>query len=214
MINKLRQTPSAKYWDYFILAARFLIGWTFLRYGISKLTEGQFGLTEAEMLTPLAELSPFRISWYLFDFQPFKAFIGVSQVISGLLLIWNRTAILGAFFFLPIVATILIIDITFMPPGFVYAFSWRLSYYILLDLLILWHYRDRMRTIWKAAWDGINTKFKYPIWVYLTLPFAAIFLEIFSLKTIYRFITSPIETIKDFGVLFQMLKDLIGQFFV
>lgn len=211
MLN-LRKIPKAKYWDYFILAARFLIGWTFLRYGYSKLTEGQFGLNETELLTPISELSDFRISWYLFNLQPFKAFIGVAQLICGVLLVWNRTVILGAFLFLPIVTTILIMDMSFMPAGMAEAFTWRLSYYIALDLLILWHYKDRMLSIWEAVSKGINTKFKYPIWVYLTLPFVAILLEIISPKTIFNLLTSPVETLKGFAGLFKLLMDLIAEF--
>jgi len=209
----LKQIPKAKYWDYFILAARFLIGWTFLRYGYSKLTDGQFGLTETELLTPITELSPFRISWYLFDLQPFKTFIGISQVLCGLLLIWNRTAILGAFMFLPIVATILIMDMTFMPTDMANAFTWRLTYYIALDSLILWHYRERMFIIWSAAWKGVSTKFKYPIWVYLTLPVVAIILELISPRTLFNLTTHPVRTLKGFGEVFNLLIDVIGQFF-
>ncbi|MEP5103144.1 MAG: hypothetical protein ABJQ84_00935 [Ekhidna sp.] len=208
-----KQIAKPKYWDYFILAARFLIGWTFLRYGYSKLMAGQFGLSETELLTPIPELSPFRISWYLFDLQPFKNFIGISQIICGLLLIWNRTAILGAFMFLPIVATILIMDVTFMPTDMANTFTWRLSYYIALDILILWHYNDRMLIIWNAAWKGVTTRFKYPIWVYLTLPIVAIILEFISPRTLFKLLTNPVETIKGFGELFTLLIDVLGQIF-
>ncbi|HAP61944.1 MAG TPA: hypothetical protein DCR93_21400 [Cytophagales bacterium] len=204
MLN-LRRIPKAKFGDYFILAARLLIGWVFFSYGLSKLREGQFGLDEAELMTPLSELSPFRISWYLFDMQPFKAFIGVSQMLCGALLIWNRTLLLGAFMFLPIVATILIIDLTFMPPPMATAFAWRLSWYIVLDLLILGHYRERMLVIWKAVWDGVGTKFKHPVWVYLTLPVVAISLEVFSPRFFFYVLTRPRE-------LFRSIAELVGQF--
>ncbi len=179
-----------KSWDYFILIARFLLGWTFLSYGFSKVMDNQFGITEQELNTIVKELSPFRLSWYLFDMQPFKAFIGISQIICGSLLVLNRTAIIGAFMFLPIVITILIIDITFLKmPGFYF----RLTAYIILDLLILFHYRERMITIWKAVWDKVNTKFKYPIWMYLILPILAIFLEILlaTPQIIYFIFTDP-----------------------
>ena len=111
----LRRVPKEKYRDYFVLAARFLIGWTFLRYGYGKMVDGQFGVSDAELATPLKDLSLFRVSWYLFDHQPFKAFVGVSQIICGGLLLLNRTALLGAFLFLPIVTTVLLIDIMTRP---------------------------------------------------------------------------------------------------
>ncbi|MEO0470544.1 MAG: DoxX family membrane protein [Bacteroidota bacterium] len=192
-----------KAWDYFILVARFLLGWTFLRYGFGKLMDGQFGLTEAELHTSVQELSTFKLSWYLFDMQPFKAFIGISQIICGFLLIINRTAILGAFMFLPIVATILIIDITFLKmPGF----YTRLGAYILLDLLILYHYKDRMLVIWAAVWQDVQTKFSFPAWRYLILPIMAIILEIALAmpKAIYHLITEP----ESFQQLYQQIVAL------
>ncbi len=178
MLKLLNKIPQEKYWDYFILGARFLIGWIFLNYGYSKLVDGQFGISEIELATPLKDLSLFRVSWYMFDQQPFKAFIGISQIICGSLLIINRTAILGAFLFLPIVTTILLIDLTFMPPAMANAFAWRLSFYILLDFLILWHYKSKMEVIWNAVWQRVNTRYKYPIGMYILLPLVAIVIEI------------------------------------
>ncbi|MFD2514990.1 DoxX family membrane protein [Pontibacter locisalis] len=193
MMKLLKEIPKEKYLDYFILAARFLIGWTFLRYGYSKMVDGQFGISDAELATPLKDLSLFRVSWYMFDHQPFKAFIGISQVICGALLIINRTALLGAFLFLPIVTTVLLIDLTFMPPAMANAFTWRLSFYILLDFLILWHYKSKMEVIWNEVWQNVNTKFKYPVWLYLLLPIVAIAIEIAGVlpKALFYIILHP-----------------------
>lgn len=181
MTNKLKAITRGKYWDYFILVARILLGWTFLRYGYGKLTDGQFGLTEAELGTPIKDLSLFRVSWYLFGHEPFNLFIGVSQIVCGLLLILNRTALLGAFLFLPIVTVILIIDLTAMPPALLAGFTFRLPFYIVLDCLILWHYKDRILIIWRNIISGVSTKFKFPIWAYLILPVLAICLEVIGM---------------------------------
>ena len=196
-----------KAWDYFILVARFLLGWTFLRYGYGKLTDGQFGVSDEEMNTILKELSPFRISWYLFEMQPFKAFIGISQIICGFLLVINRTAIIGAFIFLPIVITILIIDMTFMPPSLAESFTRRLLYYILLDFLILWHYKEKMIKIWDAVWKNVNTKFKYPIGMYLFLPVLAFILEFIPAipSLIYYLFTEPEMLIDAFQSFWEMI---------
>jgi len=202
---KFNKIPKAKYWDYLILAARFLIGWTFLRYGYAKLAGEQFGLSEAELQTPISELSQFQISWYLFDFQPFKAYIGTSQIICGLLLIWNRTAILGAIIFIPIVLTILIIDISYMPVEMANAFTWRFSYYIALDLLILWHYKERMITIWNAAWNKVSPRFNYPIWIYITLPIEAVILEFLSTRALFNVLTDNVGTFSSFRELLNNL---------
>ncbi|WP_282042787.1 DoxX family membrane protein [Winogradskyella flava] len=185
-----KNITNEKRWDYFILVARFLLAWTFFRYGYSKLTGGQFGLKPEELLTPLQDLNLFRVSWYLFDHQPFKAFVGVSQIVCGALLLINRTAIIGAFLFLPIVTAVLVIDISFMPPGLMRGFIWRLTIYIIFDLLILYHYKERMLIVSRTIIQGITTKFKFPIWSYLILPIMAILLEfvLFIPKAIYEYI--------------------------
>ena len=207
----MKKLSKDKIWDYFILTARFLLAWTFLRYGFSKLTEGQFGITEVEMATQLKDISLFKLSWYLFDHEPFKSFIGVSQIICGALLLINRTSLIGAFLFLPIVTTILIIDLTFMPSSLDTGFTWRLSFYILLDFLILWHYKDKMKVIWKSIWENVNTKFKYPIWAYLILPVFAIGLEIIGAlsKILTNLLFRPNETIESLSKIPEFINELI-----
>ncbi len=149
-----------KLWDCFILCARVLLAFTLLNYGWSKLNDGQFGISTEEMSMPVKDLGLFKLSWYLFNHQPFKSFIGISQIIAGLLLLYNRTLILGVLISIPIFLNILIIDITYVKMS---GFYWRLSYYLILDVLILWHYRDKMIVAFKAIFNGLTTKFEFPI---------------------------------------------------
>jgi len=168
------------------------------------LSSQQFGLSEAELLVPIGELSNFKISWYLFDMQPFKGFVGVSQMLCGVLLLWNRSVIIGALLFLPIALNILVIDLSFMPEKMANAFVWRLSYYILLDLLILWFYRERMLEVWNSLIRIGKRSSNLSVWLYLSLPLAAILLEIISPKFIYQLITNPTD-------LFKGIKELSVQ---
>ena len=169
-------TTKGWFWDYFILAARSLLAYTFISYGYHKLVGGQFGLTAAQAALPVGQLGLFKLSWYLFGQEPFRSFVGVSQIIAGLLLLWNRTALLGALLLLPIAANVLVVDITYLK--LLPAFQWRLSYYIGLVFLILWHYRQRMLVAWQALTQGLTTRLAYPWWAYGLLPLAAIGLEI------------------------------------
>lgn len=199
-----------KRWDYFILCARILIAWTLLRYGWSKLTGGQFGISAEELATPVKDLGLFKLSWYLFDHEPFNSFVGISQVIAGLLLLYNRTLILGVLLSLPIFANILVIDMTYIKMS---GFYWRISYYLLLDVLILWHYKDRMITAFKALFTGLTTRFKYPVWAYLILPVMAIALEI--LGTVPRLLTelilNPAELISNLSRIPDLISHIIKQ---
>lgn len=197
-----------KLWDYFILCARVLIAWTLLSYGWGKLTNEQFGISAKQMATPIKDLGLFKLSWYLFDQEPFKSFVGISQMIAGLFLLYNRTLILGVLLSIPILANILVIDITYIKmPGF----YWRLSYYLLLDFLILWHYKDRMIVAFKAIFIGLTTKFKYPIWAYLILPVMAIGLDILGVipRLISGLIFNPTETLKGLSKIPDLIVDII-----
>ncbi len=129
----------------------------------------QFGLSPEELNTPIRNLNLFKISWYLFDHEPFKTFVGISQIVTGLLLLYNRTLLIGALISIPILLNILIIDISFIKmPGF----YWRLSYYFVLIIGIIWHYRDIMTSATRKISEGLTTKFKYPLWAYFILPIA------------------------------------------
>lgn len=184
----------AQLWDYFILAARVLLAVTFISYGYSKLVGGQFGLSPAQAALPVRQLGLFKLSWYLFAQEPFKPFVGISQVVAGLLLLWNRTALLGALLLLPIAANVLVVDLTYL--RIMPAFVWRLSYYIGLLLLIFWHYRDRLRVAWQALTQGLSTRFAYRWWAYALLPLAAIGLEIGGAlpHAAYQLLVQPAET--------------------
>tara|TARA_R100001015_G_C4599464_1_gene154480 strand:+ start:182 stop:802 length:621 start_codon:yes stop_codon:yes gene_type:complete len=199
---------NSKIYSYFILAARLLLAGIFISYGIGKLTSTQFGLSDEELITPIGELSNFRISWYLFDLQPFKAFVGVSQLICGLLLLWNRAVILGALLFLPIAANILVMDMSFMPRGFAEAFTWRLSYYLVLDGLILLHYRDRVSKAWNSLVTKSKMKFKFSIWIYLSLPIAAALMELLSPRFFYHLFRNPFGTVRS---IIDLLSDTINR---
>jgi uncharacterized membrane protein YphA (DoxX/SURF4 family) len=187
------ENTKAQLWDYTILAARVLLAGTFLSYGWAKLSNGQFGITAAEAAKPVSQLGLFKLSWYLFAQEPFKSFVGVSQVLAGLLLLWNRTALLGALLLLPIAANVLVVDITYLKMPSLYG---RLSYYISLIFLILWHYRSRMRVVWDALTRGLTTRFQYAWWAYLALPVAALTLELVGAlpQILYSVSTRPGET--------------------
>jgi uncharacterized membrane protein YphA (DoxX/SURF4 family) len=172
----MKSVSKEQYWTYFLLAARVLLGWTLMSYGWAKLTDNQFGVDDKTMNLPLKDIDLFRLSWYLADHQPFKAFIGISQVFTALLLLFNRTSIIGAFFSIPIWLNILMWDMTFMK-GFTVAFTFRLSFYIILTLLVI--YQEKGKVV-PALWSMTEKRqpYNYPVWVYLTLPVAAIGVEI------------------------------------
>ena len=173
----MKTLTKDQYWAYFLLAARVLLAWTLFRYGWAKLTEDQFGVDEKTMNLPLKEVGLFRLSWYLADHQPFKAFIGFSQIVRAIVLSINRTTLLGAFISIPIWLNILMWDMTFME-GFTIAFTFRLSFYLLLTGLLIYQAKSQALPALQTITSRESSLIKFPLWAYLFLPIAAIGVEI------------------------------------
>ena len=185
----MKKISKAQFWDYFILIARIWLGYTLLRYGYSKLIDGQFGVSKATMNLPLKEIDLLRLSWYMADHEPFKSFIGISQIVAAGLLIYNRTAILGALISIPIWLNILMWDMTFM--GLYTPFTVRIPLYLLMTVAILWHYKSKVVPAVKSFVDGTTTRFEYPLWAYLLLPIFGLCLELigaipFAVITLFK----------------------------
>ena len=166
----------AKYWGYFLLSARVLLAWTLLRYGWAKLNDQQFGVDEKVLNMPLKSIGLFKLSWYLADHEPFKSFIGVSQIVTGLIMLWPKTALIGALLSIPIWLNILFWDMTFME-GFTAAFQFRLSYYLILTGLIIFYHKNHSFPALRSLYI-VDIKTSYPIWAYFILPITAIGVEI------------------------------------
>lgn len=197
---------KARLWDYFILTARVLLAGIFLVYGVGKLVGLQFGVTPEILAQPLGQVSLAHLAWYCFDHQPFCAFVGISQIVASLGLLWNRTALLGALLLLPIAVTIWVIDLTFL--NHIPAFRYMLPFYLGLIFLILAHYRDRMVVVARALALGVTTRFAYPWWAYGLLPLLAGVLSLGWMLPMYavNFIANPTWTIDYFGRLFTHLS--------
>lgn len=199
------QINKSKIFDYFIIVARFLLAIVFINYGYGKLTDTQFGLTEEMLQKPIKDLNLLQIGWYLFDKQPFKYFIGISQIICGFLLLINRTVLIGASIFLPIALNILIIDLTIMPKELANGFTTRLGFYIFLDLLIFYHYREQTIAAIRSLTKSIKPKYKHKIWSFIFIPLFAFFLEFsFALPKIIR------ELLTEPAKMFNEIKELIN----
>ena len=142
-------------------------------YGIGKLTGEQFGHRSVEILnTPLKDVDKFHLALHLFSLdRTFDIVVGVSQIIGAVLIVINRTALVGALMLLPILGQIFLVDLAFTTNMFGAALPIRLGCMILSDLLILFYYKDRMVLVWNNLTKGTTTKFKYKWWVFILLPF-------------------------------------------
>lgn len=104
----------------------------------------------------------------------------------------------------------MIINITYIKMT---GFYWRLSYYLFLDFLILWHYKDRMILAFNNIFNGLTTKFKYPIWAYLMFPIMAIGLELLGVvpRLLSGIIFNTTETFKGLREIPELIIDIINK---
>ena len=122
--------------DFIILALRWYLVWYMISYGWGKLTMSQFGVNNDSILrTPLEEVDKFYLAWHLYGESHF--FNYTTEIIGGILLIFNRTVLLGAILILTILGNILIIDISFTTSQHGYSLPIRISGMIISALLIL-----------------------------------------------------------------------------
>jgi len=212
MIAKLRAIPKKRYWDYFILVSRFLLAYTFIGYGYSKLDGNQFGVSADDLLIPLKDSSLFKIMWFLFDHEPFKTVVGILQIITGILLLFEATAILGVVFFIPVAANIVLMDISFMDSAMGTAFTYRFIFYFFLCFLILWNDRERVKIIWNAMVKKFSVKLKFPIVLYLAVPVFAVVLSLLSSvpQIIHYYIIFPEDIVKNVEILMSALRNIFS----
>lgn len=119
-----------------IQAISIFLGFTFWGSGMAKLFyEHQFfGWIGPVWL--VEELEPYGLGFY-------AKFIALSQITIGYLLVTTRYKLLGSIMMLPMIGNILMVTISLHWRGTPYV----LGFFLLLDLIILWQYRDFFRPL-------------------------------------------------------------------
>ena len=182
-------------YDFVILALRWYLAYYMIDYGWGKLSGEQFGVYDASILDkPLKEVDKFYLAWHLFSLdRTFDISIGVMQILSALLLIFNRTVLIGALFVLPILVQIFFVDLSFTRNIFGFALPVRLLGMILADVLILYYYKENVLAAIRKLTQGTSTKFKYKWWVYLFLPVLGLVMDFVFGALLY-----PVRLLLDF----------------
>lgn len=134
----MKKIRNFKY--FILLGLRICVAINLFTYGYGKLTGTMFDNAYVGMLTtPLNEVDNFHLTWYWFQKnKEISIFIGLIQIISAVLLIFNRSKLLGAILVLPILIGILFIDAFVVKSP---SLSIRLIFYILVCLSIVYQYR-------------------------------------------------------------------------
>ncbi|MDA8354334.1 MAG: hypothetical protein M0Z65_14370 [Firmicutes bacterium] len=88
---------------------RLYLGVIFLIYGLAKLYPGQFGVPSPKVASINGE--GFVVAWTFFGYsRAYEIMIGLGETLSALLIMFPRTATLGAICYFPIVINVTMVN--------------------------------------------------------------------------------------------------------
>jgi len=94
--------------------ARWLGAFLCIFYGVAKLVGAQFLVLDSMLSRPMASVPGFWLTWYYFGAStPYKLFITGAELLCGILLVFPRTALLGALMLVAVATNIVAVDIFF-----------------------------------------------------------------------------------------------------
>jgi hypothetical protein len=132
---------------------RYYVFLFLLVYGLGKLMGGQFyrrGELPADVAAlTLGEVEAFPLAWTFMGYSgAYIAFVGISQIIGALLLLHERTKLLGVTILIPILVNIIVFDIIFLNDG--NAALGNAILYLLMLCAILYFNRRKVITAFNA----------------------------------------------------------------
>lgn len=180
--------PSKSHWlSAAELAARVYVFVFINLYGLAKMGSGQFyragHLPEAVASKPAGELTGFELAWIFFGYSRFFIyFIGITQVLGGFLLLWNRTKLLGAALLIPVLLNIIIMDACFgIPEGAMYS---AVIYLLLLLCMLLLNGRQ-VKSVFQQM-TAAQPKNEEPAWLTVVMAgfiaFLLFWVELFVIR--------------------------------
>lgn len=155
---------------YFLcLLVRYSVAATAFSYGILKVLAMQMYFPNiSQLATPLGDYLPMRLSWLFIGYSvPYQVFSGIAEVSVALLLLWRRTATLGALVAVGVFANVVMLNLSYDIPVKIYS-----SHLLLASLFLVWQDRERLLSFfvknepaepsihfqpaWKEKWFGIS----------------------------------------------------------
>jgi len=114
--RKRRSYNTLNYW--LCLGVRYFVAIIAFSYGIIKLFALQMPFPNMHQLaTPLGDFLPMRLSWMFIGYStPYQMFSGIMEVIAGALLLYRRTATMGALFALAVFVNVMMLNLTYDIP--------------------------------------------------------------------------------------------------
>jgi uncharacterized membrane protein YphA (DoxX/SURF4 family) len=126
------------------IAIRVVLASVFLLYGVLKLLRLQLSTGDLSDMR-FGDASPMIVTWHFFNLSPlYHHSIGIAQITTGLLLLFSRTAPVGALCFFVIILNIVLINFGYDIATDVKVFG---SVLLGLDCILIGRYWRRYRLL-------------------------------------------------------------------
>ncbi|MDB5231350.1 MAG: hypothetical protein JWN76_2155 [Chitinophagaceae bacterium] len=114
--RKRKSYNKLNYW--LVLSTRYFVAMIAFIYGIEKVFALQMSQPNlSQLATPLGDFLPMRFSWLFIGYStPYQVFSGVMEMIAGLLLLWRRTATLGALMATGVFLNVMMLNLSYDIP--------------------------------------------------------------------------------------------------
>ena len=110
---------NINYKETFEMVCRLYVFFFLTVYGLGKIIGGQFygpGSIPAEIETmPIAQIPDFELAWVFMGRSfGYVLFIGIAEIIGALMLLFNKTKLIGTLILIPIMVNVIVFDIFFL----------------------------------------------------------------------------------------------------
>lgn len=139
-----RRLEYARLYAWFAMFLRLSLAGQMLFYGVAKVIPSQMPSPPlAALLTPFGDLTPMGVLWLqVGSSHPYEIALGAVEVLGGLLLFWNRTALPGALVSAMAMAQVFLLNMTYDVPVKVLS-----SHLLLLSLFLAAPHLGRLANV-------------------------------------------------------------------
>ena len=135
-------TDSTERYPKYLDWLRYLSAFLLFTFGSSKLLGIQFTLPPEVALRPVGSLTGYELAWFYHSYSHvYAVLLGLIQLAGGALLLFRKSALLGAALMLPVIMNILMINVFFH----ITAGALCISAFIFASMVaVLWHDRHAL----------------------------------------------------------------------
>ena len=106
-----------------LVTLRYVVGYAMLSYGFAKIFRLQFAdLRPGDLDKRLGEMAPMTLAWSFMSYStPYTVFAGLAEAIGGALMLWRRTATIGALVIVAVMTNVVMFNFCYDVPVKLYS---------------------------------------------------------------------------------------------